>query len=63
MNRNWSQIQARKVLMSIPGMLKAIHVAKFNPVPEPYKLQRNQKCESYRSIQHKLSSGSVDVNT
>ena len=39
MKRNWSQIQAKQVLINIPGTLKAIHVAKFSPVSEPYNLQ------------------------
>jgi len=37
-NRYWSQIHARKVLISIPGTLNPIHEAKFNPGADPYNL-------------------------
>ena len=41
--RNWSQIQAMNVLMSMPGTLNAIHEAKFNPRDEPYNLEKLKK--------------------
>ena len=39
MKRSWIQSQARNKLINAPGMLKAIQVAKFNPVAEPKDLQ------------------------
>ena len=37
-NKNWSHNQDKKMLISTTGKLKLIHVAKFNPNSEPYKL-------------------------
>ena len=67
MNRYWSQIQFRKILMSIPGILKVIHVAKFSPVSGPYKLHKNPiHCINYRlkrdlDVHHMIDSELINT--